>query len=416
MPNTPFLRQKLAPSVRFALICKNSGVTLNQLLHFKGQFHYQVGILMLIATLILSAIILVAANRAAYQGRLGFLFPFVGVLFGILPFFTGLIFFTPVFLTFMLLLIGFAIWSSAKGRPKVYLMYSLGAFVVVFALCLWSGRGYIHEMAILREKYPIIRLEGTLPVPSKENHPESLPEKSNLALVKLENRLAEAEQRQWMMRNMLQKLHESTINDFIENPGFGVVRMPRPSEYLDRAFIRDSQIREPLEQPVPGSLVSLIPEIDQQDPEGMHGILENHWGNVFQFGDPKRNGLIRPGREVVGGLPHQFNEKPEMPKPWKLLRVELVGLLLKEEPVVYMSAHLPDMKELRSVPTRKLESFESSALEKLRKGEDLVTGTSSDGMRILGALRSAQQCQKCHGGERGDLLGAFSYSLSKAGR
>ena len=371
---------------------------------------------MLIATLILSAIILVAANRAAYQGRLGFLFPFVGVLFGILPFFTGLIFFTPVFFTFMLLLIGYAIWSSAKGRPKVYLMYSLGAFVVVFALCLWSGRGYIHEMAILREKYPIIRLEGTLPVPSKENHPESLPEKSNLALVKLENRLAEAEQRQWMIRNMLQKLHESTINDFIENPGFGVVRMPRPSEYLDRAFIRDSQIREPLEQPEPGSLVSLIPEIDQQDPEGVHGILENHWGNVFQFGDPKRNGLIRPGREVVGGLPHQFNEKPEMPKPWKLLRVELVGLLLKEEPVVYMSAHLPDMKELRSVPTRKLESFESSALEKLRKGEDLVTGTNPDGMRILGALRSAQQCQKCHGGERGDLLGAFSYSLSKAGR
>ncbi len=372
---------------------------------------------MLIASLIFSVIILVAANRAAYQGRLGFLFPFVGVLFGILPFFTGFIFFTPVFFTFMLLLIGFAIWSSAKGRPKVYLMYSLGAFVVVFALCLWSGRGYIHEMAHLREKYPIIRLEGTLPVPSKENHPESLPEKSNLALVKLENRLAEAEQRQWMMPYMLQKLHESTIKDFIENPGFGVIRMSRPSESnLVSDFIRDAQMREPLEQPVPGSLVSLIPEIDQQDPEGVHGILENLWGNVFQFGDPKRNGLIRPGREVAGGLPHQFNEKPEMPKPWKLLRVELVGLLLKEEPVVYMSAHLPDMKELRSVPTRKLESFESSALEKLRKGEDLVTGTSPDGMRILGALRSAQQCQKCHGGERGDLLGAFSYSLSKAGR
>ena len=372
---------------------------------------------MLIASLIFSVIILVAANRAAYQGRLGFLFPFVGVLFGILPLFTAFIFFTPVFFTFMLLLIGYAIWSIAKGRPKVYLMYSLGAFVAVFAFCLWSGRGYIHEMARLREKYPIIRLEGTLPVPSKENHPESLPEKSNLALVKLENRLAEAEQGYWTMPYMLRKLHESTIKDFTENPGFGVIRMSRPSESnLVNDFIRDSQMKEPLEQPVPGSLVSLIPEIDQQDPEGVHGILENHWGNVFQFGDPKRNGLIRPGREVAGGLPHQFNEKPEMPKPWKLLRVELVGLLLKEEPVVYMSAHLPDMKELRSVPTRKLESFESSALEKLRKGEDLVTGTSPDGMRILGALRSAQQCQKCHGGERGDLLGAFSYSLSKVGR
>lgn len=368
---------------------------------------------MLIATLILSAIILVAANNAAYGGRWGFLFPFVGVLFGVLPAFSGLIFFPPVFLTFMLLLIGFPIWSSAEGRPKVYLMYSLGVFVVVFAFCLWSGRGYIHEMARLREKYPIIRLEGTLPVPSKENHPESLPEKSNLALVKLENRLAEAQPGSYN----LQKLHESTTNDFIANPGFGVIRMSRPSEFnLVSDYIRDAQMREPLEQPVPGSLVSLIPEIDQQDPEGVHGILENHWGNVFQFGDPKRNGLIRPGREVAGGLPHQFNEKPEMPKPWKLLRVELVGLLLKEEPVVYMSAHLPDMKELRSVPTRKLESFESSALEKLRKGEDLVTGTSPDGMKVLGALRSAQQCQKCHGGERGDLLGAFSYSLSKAGR
>ncbi len=30
---------------------------------------------------------------------------------------------------------------------------------------------------------------------------------------------------------------------------------------------------------------------------------------------------------------------------------------------------------------------------------------------MLGAVRSAKQCVKCHGGSRGDLLGAFSYTL-----
>lgn len=31
----------------------------------------------------------------------------------------------------------------------------------------------------------------------------------------------------------------------------------------------------------------------------------------------------------------------------------------------------------------------------------------------LGAIRSIEQCTKCHGGKRGDLLGAFSYSLAR---
>ena len=30
---------------------------------------------------------------------------------------------------------------------------------------------------------------------------------------------------------------------------------------------------------------------------------------------------------------------------------------------------------------------------------------------MLGAIRSAKQCVQCHGGQRGDLLGAFSYTL-----
>jgi hypothetical protein len=32
---------------------------------------------------------------------------------------------------------------------------------------------------------------------------------------------------------------------------------------------------------------------------------------------------------------------------------------------------------------------------------------------MLGAARSVSQCIKCHDGERGDLLGAFSYYLQR---
>ena len=62
-------------------------------------------------------------------------------------------------------------------------------------------------------------------------------------------------------------------------------------------------------------------------------------------------------------------------------------------------------------PTRPLDKFEASGLEKLRRGEDLVIGPTSDGLRMLGSIRSTKQCIQCHRGERGDLLGTFSYTM-----
>ena len=32
-------------------------------------------------------------------------------------------------------------------------------------------------------------------------------------------------------------------------------------------------------------------------------------------------------------------------------------------------------------------------------------------LRMLGAIRAANQCVACHAAERGQLLGAFSYTL-----
>ena len=92
-------------------------------------------------------------------------------------------------------------------------------------------------------------------------------------------------------------------------------------------------------------------------------------------------------------------------------RVESVGLLAHPEPVVYVSERLPAMADLRSAPTRPLDEFEADALAAVRRGEDGHAARRGDEVRFVGAVRSARQCVGCHGGERGGLLGAFSYTL-----
>ena len=104
---------------------------------------------------------------------------------------------------------------------------------------------------------------------------------------------------------------------------------------------------------------------------------------------------------------------PEPAEQWEVWRLELVGLLLHEKPVAYVTEHLPRMDELGEAPTRSLDRFEMSALERLRRGEDLLYTEAPGSMRVLGAIRSVKQCVGCHGGERGDLLGAFSYTLGR---
>jgi hypothetical protein len=56
-------------------------------------------------------------------------------------------------------------------------------------------------------------------------------------------------------------------------------------------------------------------------------------------------------------------------------------------------------------------AFERRALD---AGDDTVTENSANELVMLGALRAATPCMKCHQVERGDLLGAFSYVLQRS--
>jgi hypothetical protein len=134
---------------------------------------------------------------------------------------------------------------------------------------------------------------------------------------------------------------------------------------------------------------------------------------VIDFVNPKGFGFIKDRRHVAGFQEHQFSRQPDPTQGWALRTLDLVGLVVHEGPVAYVSANLPRMDELRKAPTRPLDPFETAGLAALRRGEDLFVRDTTDGRRrVLGAIRSGKQCLSCHGGERGELLGAFSYTLA----
>src|SRR5207249_363954 len=137
------------------------------------------------------------------------------------------------------------------------------------------------------------------------------------------------------------------------------------------------------------------------------------------FVNPKGFGYIQDRAHVKGFQAHQFRSVPELPAPkeatrrWRVRRLELVSLLKHNEPAVYVSEHLPRMDELRDARTRPLDAFEMRTLNALQAGDDLKAESAADQIRLLGAVRAARQCLECHRGERGKLLGAFSYRLQR---
>lgn len=158
--------------------------------------------------------------------------------------------------------------------------------------------------------------------------------------------------------------------------------------------------REQRDSPGPPSLTSAVDEVTLRD---LHLARILDFLNIAGFGHSK-------DRRAAGFQPHGFAKESGLKGDWTADRIDLIGLVVHPEPVVYLTDRLPTMTEARTAKTRKPDAFEADALAKFRAGGDLVTG---DGGRMVGSIRSANQCVECHGGNRGDLLGAFSYRLRK---
>jgi hypothetical protein len=242
----------------------------------------------------------------------------------------------------------------------------------------------------------------------------------------------------------IQAVHRTAVYHFLNSPDFGVGRMRYPGlrqlEEPDGAPIRiplQSEyhlVSAPLQSQVdPATSQSFAAKpITGSDAEE---ISRGHKHYSSWFLSPDRFGDVKDVSQVAGFLPHAITEEDwpyptgssqvELDRPFHsdgsdsdqrerltLRKLQMVGLLYHETPVVYDLETLPELLSADTAPTRSLDSFESRAIEILKGGTSVHIENVPGGVRMLGALRNAESCTDCHDGPTNQLLGAFSYELA----
>lgn len=246
----------------------------------------------------------------------------------------------------------------------------------------------------------------------------------------------------------LSRIHADFVADFIEQPSFGVGRMPNIIVVRERHLTME--IPAPIPQPTPFPQKSEVTSPGEAIADASKQPFAEFAPDAIQVGDhivDAKNGPVSPqksnsgpdplrilnsesiedfaslesfgyvdkDRRARGFQPHAFRRLPndingpESHVRWRLAKLELVSLLKHQPPAVYVSKNLPAMDELKQVPTRPLDEFETQSIIKLRQTEDIVVDTVHNEKRMLGALRAVDQCVLCHHVRYGTLLGAFSY-------
>ncbi len=298
-------------------------------------------------------------------------------------------------------------WPRVRTRTRSFLPLSVLAFVGAYAAGVLLSLPTLIEYARLRERYPYESMADRVPVPKATErvvagHTAVSPSEAELEVEANSDGRA-GKQRAYL----LERLHEDTTRLFVNSPGFGMARMVNtPSELGLKLLPRDDPPDQPRPRPSDAGGRSLAADLDAES---------LHTRSVVDFVHPAGFGFVKDRRRVAGFQPHGFSRVPDPPPRYSVETVELVGLLLHPEPVVYVSPRLPAMADLRGAPTRPLDAFESAGLAAVRAGKDLHTAQAGGRVRMVGALRNGRRCVQCHGGDEGDLLGAFSYSLRAAG-
>jgi hypothetical protein len=367
---------------------------------------------MLYAALILSLIQLSVANWIVWRAR----HPGTGVVCASLAFGLGPFFLTcllpAVALQALLLCGAVAVWRGSRRGPRFFLALSIGATLAAYSFAGCMVVESERKYARLRALYPYESMEDRLPLPKVESEGTALSPEASGRLSRVERDVTG--ERHSYREFQLEMLHEETVSLFVNSPGFGIARMP----IVDDWGLADKQGRRPVpSQPGPRLVSEWSPGEWKQPPvadlEPLGRMLDQ---SILSFADPQSYGYIKDRRHVAGFRPHAFDRVPDPYDRWEVKSLELMGLILHAEPTVYVSDRLPAMSALRGMQTRMPDRFEAFALQVLTRGDDVFVAPVGDGLRMLGAVRSANQCVACHGGGRGDLLGAFSYTLSYAAR
>jgi hypothetical protein len=309
------------------------------------------------------------------------------------------------------LLVVVALISRGTRRPaSAFLWLSCAATLTAYSIVAVLALPAMREYDYLRGMYPFESMEARVPAPKAASGGTTFRPATLDRLSLLDERVPEHSS---IRKYLLKTLHEDSVAQFVNSPGFGVSRSIRPSVRVLNLWLR----HEPV-PPQPGTRLDEMWSPGEWRPappadEAPLGDLLVE--SIADFVNPRGFGYIKDRRHVAGFVSHGFSRVPGPAKRWTVQTLDLVSLLLHDEPRVYVSDQLPAMADARNTPTRPLDRFERFALETLERGEDLFVSEAGDGLRMLGAVRSVKQCVKCHGGSRGDLLGAFSYTLRSAG-
>ncbi len=294
--------------------------------------------------------------------------------------------------------------------------FSIGALV--------SLPGYF-EVEAAKERYRPINLHKRLAYETQE--PIQKTKLSIDAPSNMESYFIEASQRSNFFRGRaweLKSLHNGSLDSFVRSSGFGVGRFLEPNP---------NRINTPEPQDLP---FTVLPELMYQ------GILNSsfrglryglphvdtheklHASSLLAFVSPESTGFLFEPKVAAGFQSHAMRLPPQNfaktfleEQQLTLKSLQLVSLHRFGAPRAYVLDHLPRMDQLtdENVPTRKLSHFERSAIVTLRQNPnaDIVTAITDEGAAMVGSVRAYESCLECHSGERGRLLGAFTYTFEE---
>jgi hypothetical protein len=150
-----------------------------------------------------------------------------------------------------------------------------------------------------------------------------------------------------------------------------------------------------------------MPRTDCKSVEVVHydAAMYAHRRHIHAFENASGFGYYRMGSMT--------NERGIETGAKEIDRAELVSLLKDEHPAAYVLDEMATPQRARVAHRRNLDEFEERGLQAVRQGADLVW-TPEAPKRMFGAIRAENGCITCHARAReGDLLGAFTYFLTK---
>lgn len=353
------------------------------------------------------SLLIVVAGALVYRhaGGVTILVAIVSVFISFLFIMASPLLFAHAILNFILSVI----LTLFRVKPKTFAVATAALAIGLYAFAIWGGYDRIQELTALRAQFPFKSVEDRLAFEHASNRSASTTGVGTPAPLIL-SRLAEFEDRQRDYRYSsrqwaLQQLHENINMHFASAAGFGVMRMGHID--LDKLELEPE---EPLAMPTPLKKVPALPA--ESDLSPIHSDV------LLNFADPDRSGFVRGRNAVAGFEAHRVTSQAKIAGDgneavhWQVQRLELVSLLRHETPRVYVADEIPAMDQLAEVPNRALNDFEAAALPQLATAEDLVIDQQPDRIQMLGAVRAAKNCLVCHEGQRGQLLGAFSYEIT----